>query len=174
MKCEKCGSENRDEAKYCSTCGTCLNTIEKNGDIKKAYDESKGNNDLKSAKIRTRNRSKKIFFCCLILAVIVGIGSFAVVKVIKNEQYKEALADAEEYMKEKDYDRAEMSYCKAVEIFPEGTKAKEALLNLYIQNAENALHDSNFTVAEENCEKALDIQSDNEKVNLLLGNIYEK
>lgn len=174
MRCGKCGNENRDGAKYCSTCGTCLNTIEKNGDIKKTYNESKGNYDLKSAKIRTKNRTKKIFFGGLILTVIVGIGSFAVVKAVKNEQYKEALADAEQYMKEKDYDRAEMSYCKAVEIFPEGTKAKEALFNLYIQNAENALHDSNLTIAEENCEKALDIQSDNEKVNLLMANIYEK
>ncbi len=56
------------------------------------------------------------------------------------------------YLSKKDYDKLEMSCCEAVEIYPERTKAKETLLNLYIQNA---VHDSNLTIAEENCEKAI-------------------
>ena len=174
MRCGKCGKENREGAKYCPICGNYLGTSEEAENCKKVNNAGSEKSDLKIADFRKRSKTKKIFLGVLIFILVIGAGSFAVIRTVKSARYKDLLADAQQYMKEGDYDKAEDSYCEAVKTLPGGTEAKEELTDFYIEKAENAVQDSNLTGAEENCGKALDLQGDNVKANLLMANIYEK
>lgn len=140
MFCEKCGKENSNQSKFCSSCGAPLKVRGQEGQIE------------------TEKKHKAVVKILLLIAglafiLVVGIFGF---KGYKEKQYKDILAQADRYLKDMDYEKAKDSYLKALEIEPNDAKSYLKLGDIYAE--ENNLEDAN-----KNYEKAIEIDADSDE-----------
>lgn len=108
MKCKQCGTVNKPQAQFCCNCGTKLDTSSKN---KKLY----------------------LAIIAIIVVVAIVIGSIFVFGSSSTEkQYNELMNQAQRYVEEKEYQRAEESYLEAIDIEPKKADAYVELADVYV------------------------------------------
>lgn len=158
MKCNKCGYENNDNAKFCNECGVKLyekmeDNINKNveefhgetneADIINAVKEEnnkdleikENNNNYKSKIQNIRINRKYIIISLIAICAIIGMTLIGV-----NLNYFSKIRQADEAMNQKDYNKAVDLYSEALNIFNKSdtksklSEAKELQLS---QNAYN-------------------------------------
>lgn len=113
MKCKKCGFDNKDGALYCSQCG-----------IK-----------IESSKIENIKKNR-IFMIVGIVVVVIAI-ALAIYFIFINQEPKKsnydlALEDADTYIEDMDYQKAEDAYLQAIDIDPKRVEPYQKLSNLYM------------------------------------------
>lgn len=168
MKCKNCGYENTENAKYCGKCGEKL---ERAADLMTEAAQDKEDR----AKKKTKSNKKSLVILCASLLIIVGTGAaFFALDKVKEKQYEECVAEAERYLEELDYESAEASFLKAIDIDPKDPEARSALTELYMKEAEESVQEMDYIAAEETCLKALELEADNPELYLMQGDINRK
>lgn len=113
MKCKKCGFDNKDGALYCGQCGS----------------------KIKSSKIENIKKNR-IFMIAGIVVVVIAI-ALAIYFIFINQEPKKsnydlALEDADTYIEDMDYQKAEDAYLQAIDIDPKQVEPYQKLSNLYM------------------------------------------
>ena len=113
MKCKKCGFDNKDGALYCSQCGS----------------------KIESSKIENIKKNR-IFMIVGIVVVVIAI-ALAIYFIFINQEPKKsnydlALEDANTYIEDMDYQKAEDAYLQAIDIDPKQVEPYQKLSNLYM------------------------------------------
>lgn len=113
MKCKKCGFDNKDGALYCSQCGS----------------------KIESSKIENIKKNR-IFMIAGIVVVVIAI-ALAIYFIFINQEPKKsnydlALEDADTYIEDMDYQKAEDAYLQAIDIDPKQVEPYQKLSNLYM------------------------------------------
>lgn len=113
MKCKKCGFDNKDGALYCSQCGS----------------------KIESSKIENIKKNR-IFIIAGIVVVVIAV-ALAIYFIFidqepKKSDYDLALEDADTYIEDMDYQKAEDAYLQAIDIDPKQVEPYQKLSNLYI------------------------------------------
>lgn len=115
MKCEKCGRENQEEACFCGGCGAALEKKELN--LQKRKKSGKG---------------KWIMAALSVIAILViGIGGSILFQKKKEKDFKDLVASADRYLKEREYQKAVDSYHKILEIDPKRKSAYQGMIQAY-------------------------------------------
>lgn len=100
MFCEKCGTENAENAIFCGKCGARLN-------------EAKIKNKVKISPHISKKVKWAVCISVICLLCIAGIGVFVLKGKKDTEEYNRNLAKAKEFMEAMDYYNAEISYKRA-------------------------------------------------------------
>lgn len=113
MKCKKCGFDNKDGALYCGQCGS----------------------KIESSKIENIKKNR-IFMIAGIVVVVIAI-ALAIYFIFidqepKKSNYDLALEDADTYIEDMDYQKAEDAYLQAIDIDPKQVEPYQKLSNLYM------------------------------------------
>ncbi len=168
MKCKNCGYENTENAKYCGKCG---GKLEMSAGLMAEVAQDKEDREKKKTK---RNKKIPVILCASLL-IIAGIGAaFFVLDKVKEKQYGECVAEAERYLEEMDYESAEASFLKAIDIDPKDPEARSALTELYMKETDESVQEMDYIAAEETCLKALELEEDNPDLYLMQGDINRK
>ena len=113
MKCKKCGFDNKDGALYCSQCGS----------------------KIESSKIENIKKNR-IFMIVgivvVVIAVVLAIYFIFIDQEPKKSNYDLALEDADTYIEDMDYQKAEDAYLQAIDIDPKQVEPYQKLSNLYM------------------------------------------
>ena len=143
MYCRKCGTENRDEAKFCKKCGSALNEMTNAG----------------SEKHNTEAKKKKSLIWIIVLifiilaALIIGVSLAVKNKEEKSRQeYVNCLTEAEKYLTELDYENAEAMYLMAIDIEPKYSDPYIKLADIYLLQEKYAEAVEILEKAEKNAE----------------------
>lgn len=119
MKCGNCGQEVPVKAKFCPKCGNRIES--QNGSGNREGNKQKNNANKKGG------RKWLIAAGVIILAAAGTAGGIALNTHMTKRAYEEAAADGSRYLEEMDYENAEASYLRAIDIDP---KEKEPYLKL--------------------------------------------
>ena len=120
MRCEQCGSENRDGSKFCMVCGVEIVVPV----------------DALPHKMKTTKKPYIIAATLVIAAVVLSVGIWTSLDRQKGSRYRSALENGQRYLQELDYDRAEASLWEAIAIEPNKTDAYIDLGLLYEESGE--------------------------------------
>lgn len=110
--CNVCGSENADENRFCEDCGAELESAEKEPSPKKKV---------------IIGVAVALLAIAAVIAVIVGTGEDT------EAQYNEKITQADRYMENMDYERAESAYMEAIKIEPKKKKPYLRLSEVYAE-----------------------------------------
>lgn len=153
MRCRKCGKDNPEGSQFCGYCGEALQQDNMNLQTKMNGGEDK----KEQKKDRGRKGGRKwIWAAGAVLVIGVAAASFFITRSVQERQaYDDNLASGEKYLEELDYENAEASYLKAIEIDPKQERPYVALAQMYmdqgeIQKAKDILEQGEKNVPEEN------------------------
>ena len=155
MFCRNCGKENKDEAKFCAFCGAPLEQPNKTHETEMPAAGPSGpesqNGDggvpdpegsMPEMEKPGKKRRRRIWIPILAVCVIAAAAAAAVIIgffITKDtRQYNRYMSDAERYMEEMDYEKAEAEYLSAIEIDPKQEEPYIQLADLYIATEEPA------------------------------------
>lgn len=123
--CPACGAENPEENRFCEACGCDLQS-----EAAASAEESSNGSSAKSSP------KKKKLLIGVILGVLIVAG--AVVGVVKyldsktSAEYNAKLSEADNYLEEQEYDKAETAYLEAIDIEPKKEKAYLQVADVYV------------------------------------------
>ena len=122
MKCPNCGRENENGAKFCSKCGRSLETSKS---YKKVPETEKA-----------KKKGKRPILIGIVGVLLIGAVIIAGIWITKEnrvkKQYQDHLASGQKYLEELNYESAEDSYLKAIDIDPKDPEPYLKLINTYI------------------------------------------
>lgn len=115
--CPSCGAENPAENKFCESCGVAM---------------EQDKQDVQSVK---KYRKK------LVIAIAVGVILLAAIAVSviffagdkEESQYNTKITEADKYLKDQDYEKAETAYLEAIDIDPKQEPAYIKLADTYVE-----------------------------------------
>lgn len=139
MYCGKCGQQLSENAKFCPKCGWKVEQADfadRKQEIPEKETKQQGASDNTGQKTERRKRKKWPWILAgLILIAAVGIAAgFLIHEKQVKERYEGALADADRYLEELDYENAEASYLKAISIDAKKEEPYLKLADLYVEN----------------------------------------
>lgn len=121
MKCPNCGRENEKDAKFCAVCGA---SMEKTEEQKDALDSGK--------KKKNRKRILIGISGTLIIVAVIAAGVWIIKGKQVKKQYNQNLASGQKYLEELNYESAEDSYLKAIQIDPKEPEPYRKLIETYV------------------------------------------
>ena len=128
--CAKCGHMNSSENRFCERCGQELDEA-----IQEKAEEADTITESEQPTEPAKKSKKKKIIIILIIAVLVLAGAAAAVVKYMNSrtsaEYNAKITEADKYMQELDYEKAEASYLAAIEIEPKVDKAYLKLADTY-------------------------------------------
>lgn len=160
MYCSKCGTQNKDTARFCKNCGEPLDVPVvsqpvKNADSAGAEGPEKsgrraGEAPGKKASGINRNNIKWICIAVgiLIIAAVIAF-SFMSKDKKEKERYDNYLTSADKYLEEMDYENAEDAYLNAIKIDPKKEEPYLGLADLYVLQGDYKKADKILIKAEE-------------------------
>ncbi len=121
MFCEKCGAENKDNAKFCEKCGAPI-------------PEAPPTKTEQANQSAVQIHKKQIIAGSIILLVILAcvIGFLVYSNSQKQAAYTGKLQTADKYLQELDYEHAEAVYLEAIDIQPKKEEAYIKLADVYV------------------------------------------
>ena len=148
--CNKCGHTNPDDNKFCENCGN-LFPEGKNETIEEDVSENGNyNNDNKEeatkkqegeeAKSKTKKSKKKLIISMIVTAIMVAIAVVVLLIYLDNKnmgEYNAKIDEADRYMEELDYNKAEAVYLEAIEIEPKEPEAYVKTADVYVAQEQN-------------------------------------
>ena len=125
MKCKNCGTESTSTDQYCMVCGALLQ--------KQKEKKSKSKKNLLLIII-----TEIILIACVLVAIMIVPG------MRKEKRYNDLLVNAQRYLEELDYEKAEAAYLEAISIDPMQELPYLYLAEMYMEqgqgeNAKNIL-----------------------------------
>lgn len=169
MKCPQCSHEIRDGSKFCTNCGRPVD----------AADPFSNNRNTE----RKQKSRKTITILALIgLAAVVAVSAFFFFRRPDQREYQETMAEAERYLYDLDFDKAEECYLKARRIEPKKAAPYTGLYQVYLQKdepekAETLLAEAGESLDETQFEKlqesAKEVRSDLKNTEINYVTAYE-
>jgi tetratricopeptide (TPR) repeat protein len=122
MKCNNCGYENIEEARFCGRCGADLQ--------KSAFSV---NNDILEEDGGKKKKAKKNVILLVVVAVIVAVAAAAyfALYIQPVKKYENAVTTGQKYMEEENYEEAIASFEKAIAIEPKKVETYRQLAKAY-------------------------------------------
>ena len=123
--CPACGAENPEENRFCEACG-CELQPEEVMSAKESPDEPS---------TKSLSKKKKLLIGVILGALIVAAGVVGVVKYLESKtsaEYNAKLSEADNYLEEQEYDKAETAYLEAIEIEPKKEQAYLQVADVYV------------------------------------------
>ena len=121
MKCPNCGRENEKDAKFCAVCGA---SMEKTEEQKEALNNGK--------KKKNRRRILIVISGVLVVVAVIAAGVWIIRGKQVKKQYDQNLASGQKYLEELNYESAEDSYLKAIQIDPKEPEPYRKLIDTYV------------------------------------------
>ena len=121
MKCPNCGRENEKDAKFCAVCGA---SMEKTEEQKEALNNGK--------KKKNRKRILIVISGVLVVVAVIAAGVWIITGKQVKKQYDQNLASGQKYLEELNYESAEDSYLKAIQIDPKEPEPYRKLIDTYV------------------------------------------
>ncbi len=130
--CAKCGHMNSSENRFCESCGQKLDEViqEKEESVKEEDSVIPEEDPFPNKK----SRMKRIIIIIIIAVLVLAGAAAAVMKYMDSRtsaEYNAKITEADKYMQELDYEKAEASYLAAIEIEPKADKAYLKLADTY-------------------------------------------
>ncbi|MGN1377263.1 MAG: WG repeat-containing protein [Dorea sp.] len=146
MYCGNCGTQNKDGAGFCKECGEPLQSP----DINQFQGQTPVGGTSGSPKIP--DKKKWILAVCagVILLALIVAGSLSFKSKQEKKKYDNYVTQAEKYMEDMDYEKAEDSYLRALSIDPKQEDAYMGLIDLYIRQEDYEKAKKLLEKAEEN------------------------
>ena len=123
--CPVCGAKNPEENRFCEACG-CELQPEEVMSAKESPDEPS---------TKSLSKKKKLLIGVILGALIVAAGVVGVVKYLESKtsaEYNAKLSEADNYLEEQEYDKAETAYLEAIEIEPKKEQAYLQVADVYV------------------------------------------
>ena len=131
MRCEKCGQENQDYARFCEKCGAPLREKRNTGNPRQSSSGSAVSITEKQGKTRW------IVGAAFILIIAACIAGYLLYwNSQKEADYQGKLRTANKYLQALDYEKAEAAYLEAIEIQPRKEDAYIKLADIYTEQGE--------------------------------------
>lgn len=148
MKCFKCGKENLDNGKYCSSCGAKLES---------EFTGKQGNKNEFDIKKKIKNHRIIIILGSVILALALITSGLIYLKQTKEKHFQNMMLEANRYLKELNYEKASDIYLKMLEVSPKNIECRIKLADTYeaMGNPEKAEQEYQYVLnLDESQEKA--------------------
>lgn len=123
--CPVCGAKNPEDNRFCEACG-CELQPEEMMSAKESPDEPS---------TKSLSKKKKLLIGVILGALIVAAGVVGIVKYLESKtsaEYNAKLSEADNYLEEQEYDKAETAYLEAIEIEPKKEQAYLQVADLYV------------------------------------------
>ena len=123
--CPACGAENPEENRFCEACGCDLQS--------EAAAQAEDSSNESSAK--SSSKKKKLLIGVILGVLIVAGAVVGVVKYLDSKtsaEYNAKLSEADNYLEEQEYDKAETAYLQAIDIEPKKEKAYLQVADVYV------------------------------------------
>lgn len=152
IQCEVCGKQLPDDAAFCPRCGTI---------VKSRLEAEK--------QAKKKNKTKY-----LVLGVIATVFAFAAGLIVWNlflssRVYDQRIEIAEEYSRDKDYDKALVAYAAACDQDPEKEEAYVGMCNVYMMQDEDAKAAAILQIGEAKVNSADQIQDKKQELSEMNG-----
>lgn len=138
--CKNCGKELPDSAKFCGGCGQAVEAMsENNFDNPEFINENLSNNEIDKEKNKKAKRKSKYFIIAGIAIVVITILTVICLGLKDKKrvkEYEQYITMAENFMEELDYEQAEDTYLKAIEIQPKEREPYVRLAEIYFEQEE--------------------------------------
>ena len=128
MKCNKCGKENNDEAKFCAYCGTILAPMD-SADIQSKQQLEE--NDKEPVNKKKRKKWIWIMLSILVLIAAVAVAGIFITRRFREKQYDNSIAEGNRYLEELNYEKAEDSFLQAISVDPKQKEPYLKLIDIY-------------------------------------------
>ena len=131
MFCRQCGTENKDDVKFCKKCGAefLQDPVSKGG-----FWEAEGNEDRRNEKaVGKKNKGSwsgrrwVVITAAFLIMGLCAASSFTLMAHKEKRDYKKYIAQAEKYLEDLDYENAEAAYLRAVKVAPKEQEPYEKL-----------------------------------------------
>lgn len=123
--CPVCGAKNPEDNRFCEACG-CELKPEEMMSAKESPDEPS---------TKSLSKKKKLLIGVILGALIVAAGVVGIVKYLESKtsaEYNAKLSEADNYLEEQEYDKAETAYLEAIEIEPKKEQAYLQVADVYV------------------------------------------
>ena len=123
--CPACGAENPEDNRFCEACGCELQS-----EAAAPAEESSNESSAKSL-----SKKKKLLIGVVLGVLVVAAGVVGVVKYLDSKtsaEYNAKLSEADNYLEEQEYDKAETAYLEAIDIEPKKEKAYLQVADVYV------------------------------------------
>lgn len=123
--CPACGAENPEDNRFCEACGCELQS-----EAAAPAEESSNESSAKSL-----SKKKKLLIGVVLGVLVVAAGVVGVVKYLDSKtsaEYNAKLSEADNYLEEQEYDKAETAYLQAIDIEPKKEKAYLQVADVYV------------------------------------------
>lgn len=123
--CPVCGAKNPEDNRFCEACG-CELQPEEMMSAKESPDEPS---------TKSLSKKKKLLIGVILGALIVAAGVVGIVKYLESKtsaEYNAKLSEADNYLEEQEYDKAETAYLEAIEIEPKKEQAYLQVADVYV------------------------------------------
>lgn len=152
IQCEVCRKQLPDDAAFCPRCGTI---------VKSRLEAEK--------QAKKKNKTKY-----LVLGVIATVFAFAAGLIVWNlflssRVYDQRIEIAEEYSRDKDYDKALVAYAAACDQDPENEEAYVGMCNVYMMQDEDAKAAAILQIGEAKVNSADQIQDKKQELSEMNG-----
>lgn len=140
MFCRQCGTENKDDVKFCKKCGAefLQDPVSKGG-----FWEAEGNEDRRNEKaVGKKNKGSwsgrrwVVITAAFLIMGLCAASSFTLMAHKEKRDYKKYIAQAEKYLEDLDYENAEAAYLRAVKVAPKEQEPYEKLAWIYEEQEE--------------------------------------
>lgn len=171
MRCNQCGKENKDGARFCAFCGAALTEP-----IPEKIPETSE---------KTGKKKKKKWWILVLLLLLFSAIIIAVLLAVRGKdpkrQYEKYIKDGERYIEELEYAKAETAFLNAIDIEPKKIKPYVQLADVYIvqekyEDAKDILDKANDVIdklEEEEPEKAEEEEKYKEEIQDRLDDVEE-
>ena len=136
MFCRKCGEKIDADMKFCPKCGAPIN--QNTAGIRPELEpdlEQKQTGGMQRL-VKKKSKWSVIVAVIVILAAVIVAGVLVMKKQQTKKQYQKTVANADKYLEDMDYEKAEDSYLEAIKLDPKEKETYIKLANLYMEQDE--------------------------------------
>ena len=123
--CHACGAENPEGNKFCEKCGRLLQD----------ETEKTEKNMKNQSAIKNLSRQKKVLIGIVVGVLLIAGAVCGIVKYYDNKtiaEYNTKISEADKYLNEQDYEKAETAYLAAIDIEPKIDEAYLKVADVYV------------------------------------------
>ena len=136
MFCRRCGEKLEDNVQFCPKCGSPVNQNPVGNRPELEPDLEQKHADRPQGTVKKKAKWPWILAVIVILAAVIIAGVLVMKKQKTKKQYQETVSNADKYLEDMDYEKAEDSYLEAIKLDPKEKETYITLADLYMEQDE--------------------------------------
>lgn len=136
MFCRRCGEKLEDNVQFCPKCGSPVNQNPVGNRPELEPDLEQKHADRPQGTVKKKAKWPWILAVIVILAAVIIAGVLVMKKQKTKKQYQETVSNADKYLEDMDYEKAEDSYLEAIKLDPKEKETYIKLADLYMEQDE--------------------------------------